>query len=289
MASTEGRRSFLLSITLSELSFIMFFLLMIISASVLQKTQQELAQEAQEKQSLQAEMQQLKRDSDVSFKRLQLLESRMMQAGGFATKPSGQQLDELFSKLQNAQVSDHLQQENAQLQAELNALKVYKQLIAALQAAGIKAQQPALQLQQLLQQVEQTQQAEQLLKGQVAYLQNKLQGNGLDHAPCWANPTTGDIEYLYNMTLYERSIKIVAAWPEHRAQEVLQIPNAQQLAGKVLTQQQFADYVKTIYAWSVAHECRHFVRIKDDPYTSKAAFKRQMLAIEAYFYKYLQR
>jgi len=47
--------------------------------------------------------------------------------------------------------------------------------------------------------------------------------------------------------------------------------------------------VAPLFAWSKAHNCRHFVRIKDDSKTSKEAFKRQMLAIEAYFYKYLER
>jgi len=67
------------------------------------------------------------------------------------------------------------------------------------------------------------------------------------------------------------------------------IPEAEKLVGKNLTQQQLQQRLKPILNWSKAHGCRHFVRIKDDQYTSKQAFKQQMLIIEDYFYKYLVR
>lgn len=285
MASSEGRRSFLLSITLSELSFIMFFLLMIISAAVLQSTKQQLEQET----SLLDAAMKAQQDYDENFKRLQLLESKLMQAGGFSAKLSEQQLDELFSRLQEAKAGADLRQANAKLQRELESLQHYKRLAKALERNGLQGKSPQKMVEKLLKQADKYQQEQQLLKGQMAYMQKKLRGNGLDHPPCWADPQSGTVEYLYSMTLYEQKIKIEAAWPEHRLADLHLIPGAKQLAGQSLTQQQLQQQVAPVFAWSKAHDCRHFVRIKDDRGTSKEAFKRQMLAVENYFYKYLQR
>ena len=289
MASTEGRRSFLLSITLSELSFIMFFLLMVVSASILQKTSLKLDQQIQQKNQLQAELVKARDESGQTFKRLQLLESRLMQAGGFSARPSSGQLDELFSRLQEATAGDELRQANTRLQRELESLKPYQHLAEVLGEKGEQYSSSQQVVEQLLQQVDSKEKEQQLLKGRVAYMQKKLQGNGLDHPPCWADPQSGAVEYLYSMTLYEHKIGIESAWPVHRLADLRLIPGAQQLVGQSLTVAQLQQQVKPVFAWSKTHDCRHFVRIKDDRHTSKEAFKRQMLAVEAYFYKYLQR
>ena len=289
MASYEGRRSFLLGITLNELSFIMFFLLMIISTVTLQKTNNKLEQEIQQKTRLQAEIIQAREDRELSFKRLQLLESRLIRAGGFSAKPSEQQLDEMFARMREVKTEDYLQQTNARLQSELQSLQRYKHLGEALERKGLLDESPVKIVEQLLQQVEKQQQQQQLLKGRVAYMQKKLKRDGLDHPPCWANPQTGAVEYLYKITLYQQRMLIEAAWPEHRKDDLRLIPGAEKLAGQSITVQQLKQRVKPVFDWSKAHECRHFIRIKDDKHTSKQAFKQQMLAIETYFYKYLER
>ncbi|BCG65436.1 MAG: hypothetical protein methR_P3275 [Methyloprofundus sp.] len=285
MASSAGRRSFLLGITLNELSFIMFFLLMLVSTATLQKTKQELADELEHTATLAAEIVNIKQSNEENFKRLQLLESSLMHAGGYAVPPTQTQLNQLFSKLSAASNTDSLTQTTAELQRQLQA---YQQLSKELEKQGL-ATDSASAIEQLLAQIQATQLEQQSLQGQVAYLQKKLKGNGLDHPPCWADAHTGAVEYLYAITLYEKQMHITAAWPKHRLTDLQSIPSARNLAGKTLTQAQLAQQVQPIFAWSKAHNCRHFVRIKDDQATSKAAFKQQMLAIEAYFYKYLQR
>jgi len=287
MATQEGRRSFLLGITLNELGFIMFFLLMIVSAATLQNTKLKLAHEIQQKAKLQAEID-AQQENEDNFKRLQLLESRLMQAVGFAAKPSEQQLDELFVRLQEAQAGIELQQANTQLKRELEALQDYKKLVEVLARNGLAEGSPQA-VEKLLNKAEAALQQQKTLEGRLAYMQKKLQANGLDHPPCWADAQSGAVEYLYNITLYENKMQIAAAWPDHRKADLRLIPSAEKLAGKTLTRQQLNDQIAPLFAWSKAHNCRHFVRIKDDSKTSKKAFKRQMLAIEAYFYKYLER
>ncbi len=285
MSSNASRRSFLLGITLNELSFIMFFLLMLVSTATLQKTKQALTAEQKTTTALKAEVLKIKQDKTDTFKRLQLLESRLMRAGGFSPPLNQQQLDQLFSKLSAATDNIPLAQKNTELNRKLHA---YQQLSQALKKQGI-ATDSATAIEQLITQMQASRHQQQSLQGQVAYLQKKLKGNGLDHPPCWADAKTGAVEYLYAITLYEQQIHIAAAWPQHRAHDLQHIPNAKKMAGKMLTLAQFEQYVKPIFAWSKAHSCRHFVRIKDDKATSKAEFKHKMLAIETYFYKYLQR
>ena len=287
MATQEGRRSFLLGITLNELGFIMFFLLMIVSAATLQNTKLKLADEIQLKAKLQAEID-AQQESEENFKRLQLLESRLMQAAGFSAKPSEQQLDELFTRLQEAQAGIELQQLNTQLKRELEALQDYKKLVDVLARNGLADGSPQA-VEKLLNKAEAVVQEQKTLKGRLAYMQKKLQANGLDHPPCWADAQSGAVEYLYSITLYENKMKIVAAWPEHRKADLRLIPGAEKLAGTTVTLEQLDRQVAPLFTWSKAHNCRHFVRIKDDSKTSKDAFKRQMLAVEAYFYKYLER
>jgi len=287
MATQEGRRSFLLGITLNELGFIMFFLLMIVSAATLQNTKLKLADEIQKKAKLQAEID-AQQENEDNFKRLQLLESRLMQAAGFATEPSEQQLNELFVRLQEAQAGIELQQTNTQLKRELEALQDYKKLVDVLARNGLADGSPQA-VEKLLNKAEAALQEQKTLEGRLAYMQKKLQANGLDHPPCWADAQSGAVEYLYNITLYENKMHITAAWSDHRKADLRLIPSAEKLAGNTVTVQQLDKQVAPLFAWSKAHSCRHFVRIKDDSKTSKEAFKRQMLAIEAYFYKYLER
>ena len=287
MATQEGRRSFLLGITLNELGFIMFFLLMIVSAATLQNTKLKLADEIQQKAKLQAEID-AQQENEDNFKRLQLLESRLMQAAGFATEPSEQQLNELFVRLQEAQAGIELQQTNTQLKRELEALQDYKKLVDVLARNGLADGSPQA-VEKLLNKAEAALQEQKTLEGRLAYMQKKLQANGLDHPPCWADAQSGAVEYLYSIILYENKMHISAAWPDHRKADLRLIPDAEKLAGTTVTLEQLDRQVAPLFAWSKAHNCRHFVRIKDDSKTSKEAFKRQMLAIEAYFYKYLER
>lgn len=284
MTSSEGRRSFLLGVTLNELSFIMFFLLMFISASTLQKVNEQLKQETEKRIKLQAEIAKTVLDKDATFKRLQLLESRLNQAGDFSSKPSEEELTQLFNQLKNIRKKNNFSQTHARLRAEIKALQEYKQLVDDLKRNGFENNV----LQQLTQ-LKQSAQELHTLKGRMIYMQKKLKNNGLDHPPCWVSAQNGAIEYLYTITLYEYQMEIEAAWPAYRQADLILIPGAEKLAGKNLDQSQLAYLVQPIFSWSKKHECRHFVRIKDDRNTSKQAFKQQMLVIENYFYKYLIR
>jgi len=288
MATNEQRRSFLLGITLNELSFVMFFLMMFISATTLQKTNTKLKQKTQQNKQLQAELIKEIKDQNQVFKRLQLLEARLIKAGNFSSRPTEQQMDQLFSRMRDENAKGDLEQQLAQLQGEVKSLQRYKLLDKIIMNSGL-ADSSFHKIEQVLQQEKKISQQLQLLKGRLAYSQKKLKNSGLGYPPCWADPQSGAVEYLYTITLYEQAMLIEAAWPDYRKVDLNLIPGAEKLVGQKLDQQQMRKLVKPIFNWSKAHECRHFIRIKDQKETSKQAFKQQMLVIEDYFYKYLVR
>lgn len=288
MSSYEVRSAFFFGITLNELSFIMFFLLMFISTTSLQTTNNKLEKEIKKKTDLQNEIKKIKSEQDESFKRLQLLENRLMKAGGFAVSPNEQQLNEMFSKLQVAKVAVELIQSNKRLQQKLQSLEHFKRLSETYEQSGLSDKLPKT-IDQLLTQTKKFKKQQLLLKERMAYVNKQLQGNGLDHPPCWANPSNGAIEYLYSITLYQNGMQFEAAWPEHRKADLDLMPGAEKLAGQHLTLGQLAQHLNPISDWSKHHDCRHFVRIKDHKHTSKQSYKQQLKGIESYFYKYLER
>lgn len=126
------------------------------------------------------------------------------------------------------------------------------------------------------------------LRGQNLNLRSKLasEGNGLDHPPCWADPKTGEIQFVYEITIAEDGVTVVKSWPESRAIEVSSKPYIDNGLGSYSKPQEFWTATERLYASSVEAECRHFVKVYDKA-SSKDAFKKYLLTIERHFYKLL--
>jgi|TARA_R100001440_G_scaffold8811_2_gene16652 hypothetical protein len=126
------------------------------------------------------------------------------------------------------------------------------------------------------------------LQGQNLNLRNKLNavGNGLDHPPCWADPNTGEIQFVYEVTIAESEIKVAKSWPETRAKEVGSKPFIAEGLGAYSEPKDFWIATRSLYESSIDAECRHFVKVYDKA-SSKDAFKRYLLTIERHFYKLL--
>lgn len=283
MGSYEGRRSFLLGMTLNELAFMMFFLLMLLSIATLHRKTEQLAQESQKNSELRQELSQAQQNLDQSFKRLALLESVVGRIGGLGPNASRELLDQAFQKLQTADPIDQLVGENSRLKAELQQIQTLQKQLQQIDPEAA----PSQTLKVLLEKSRTARQQRQNLQGQLQYLQRRLKGNGLDHPPCWA-ASDGAIQYLYRITIHRRRLTIERAWPDSRNDDIRSIPGASALPGQSLTLDAFSHNTATIYRWSLTHACRHFVRIRDEPQTSKDDFKKALLAIESVFYKYLE-
>ncbi|WP_031434257.1 hypothetical protein [Methylomarinum vadi] len=282
--SYEGRRSFLFGMTLNELAFMMFFLLMLLSTAALHDKSVELEQQKSKSNELERQIERTRQDLDASFKRLRLLEDMVGRITGLGRDASRELLEQAFAKLQAAGDLDRLAADNTRLRQELQELTQLRRQLQELQPDTA----PEQTLQELIEQSRNAQREQQDLRGQLHFLQQQLKGNGLDHPPCWADPDNGAIQYLYRITIHEQTVTVEAAWPDSRAADASRLPGAAELAGQTLSLGAFQAKAAPIFQWSKSHECRHFVRIHDDPNTSKKAFKTTLLTIESVFYKYLE-
>lgn len=111
-------------------------------------------------------------------------------------------------------------------------------------------------------------------------------GNGLVHPPCWADTKTGSIEFMFDVTIQEDSVVFARGWPESRNEQVIADPLILSVIGEYKINTEHLAKTRPIFEDSVKNNCRHFVRVSDKA-ISKDAFKKHLLAIEQHFYKRL--
>jgi hypothetical protein len=126
------------------------------------------------------------------------------------------------------------------------------------------------------------------MKGQNINLREKLSksGSGLDHPPCWADPDTGKIQYVFDAFISENKVEFKEAWPASRDKQAKSNPNINNIPGTYEKNIDIWRKTNGLYKESIAQECRHFVRIYDRA-QSKESFKIYMRGIENHFYKFL--
>lgn len=124
------------------------------------------------------------------------------------------------------------------------------------------------------------------LRGQVAYLKNRLDARGgRDWPPCWADEQ-GNIQFLFNVDLRPDTVTVTAAWPATRDADAKGLPGVAELMASPLTFQEFRAKVQPVFDWSKRHDpqCRHYVYLRNsipDATTSD----RARLMVEDFFYK----
>jgi len=102
------------------------------------------------------------------------------------------------------------------------------------------------------------------LRGQVAFLKNRLDARGgRDYPPCWADES-GKVEFLFAIELQSESIAVLPAWPARRQSDAQLLPGVSEILAGPLTHVGFAERMASILDWSKRQEpqCRHYVRLK---------------------------
>ena len=124
------------------------------------------------------------------------------------------------------------------------------------------------------------------LKGQIAFLQHKLDARGgIDFPPCWADPVSGKIQMLLFVELNDSGLVSTPDWPESRQQDALALPSIQAvLSKKTYGYGEFLQAVKPIFDLSKAKGCRFYVRMKNNV-TTGIESDRKRRSIENLFYK----
>ncbi|MEF9900419.1 MAG: hypothetical protein RR736_24725 [Pseudomonas sp.] len=123
------------------------------------------------------------------------------------------------------------------------------------------------------------------LKGQVQFLQNRLnKGKGGDLPPCWANEA-GRAEMLLTVYLKEDSLSFEPAWPATRKADAEALPNFTALmANTTRTYESFLQAARPISDLANQRECKFYVRLASQIQGAVMSDRRRLM-IESLFYK----
>lgn len=187
---------------------------------------------------------------------------------------------QLLSKLNDSSMT---QQDIIQYLSQ--AVELRKNIEAVL-GDNISEQERNEALQTFLQKIEENKVKENAdLRGQVAYLQRRLNANGgRDLPPCWADEETGKPEFLLHIDITQAGLKIQPAWNDKRAEDVGIIPGLSDLVNKTLPREKFVQLAAPIRTYTDEKQCRHYVYIKNHVNSLKL-FNNSRYAIEHVFYK----
>lgn len=123
------------------------------------------------------------------------------------------------------------------------------------------------------------------LRGQVAFLKNRLDARGgRDYPPCWADES-GKVEFLFAIEVKPDSVTVTRAWPPRREDAARALPGISEALGEH-SNRQFISSIQGIFNWSKKQdpECRHYVQLKSS-ISDAIQSDRSRLMVENYFYK----
>lgn len=124
------------------------------------------------------------------------------------------------------------------------------------------------------------------LRGQVAFLKNRLDARGgRDYPPCWADEN-GKVEFLFAVEVRQDSVLVTPAWPGRREGAARSLPGIEGVLAGPHSYQAFASKIQDIFNWSKSQdpECRHYVQLKSS-ISDAVTSDRARLMVENYFYK----
>ena len=124
------------------------------------------------------------------------------------------------------------------------------------------------------------------LRGQIAFLTSRPGGKGgRDYPPCWAEESTGKLQYLFAIDIRNEGLTIRAAWTEARDADAKLLPGITALlAHSPMTLTEFNAAMHGIDQSSKTKKCRHYVLLRNHV-RDLEVFNRYRYAVESYFYK----
>ena len=246
----ENRRNFL-NLTITEIILIILFLLMMVSAYLVQKSNRLERKLSEYKDALnQYEKEGIDKAQLVELSKLNKVIQDYKKDGKGDYSPS--ELAKIFNEVVLSK--DAVQQ-----------LKKANEELAQLKEANKK------------------------IKASREFYKTKYEKTGNDKPPCWPRkdePTNPD--YLYEAIINSTGIVLkstIDKYP-HRVQERAQLPLASIVEGVTIQPDDFLRQTSDIKKLSDQNECRHYILVYDQANNDKAHWKRMIGAIESNFYKY---
>lgn len=278
MDKLPQKDKFLLNVTLTELTFIIFLIFILLfsrkvfsltkNVDTVNKTNEELSQRLEEANKnytnslTQTELQrktinELSKNNDDLFKKLTLQES------------SVKKCEEFMNQFHEGDMSFTRLFDNEELLSEIKELKEDKS-----------------QLESKLKEFEKLGDCELVVIEAKSREKNLRRRCGNDWPACWSD-SEGRQEFIYAVTLNENDLTVEGIWPSHRNDDIEFIPNAKALPSNSMSLSDFGKNAEPILNWSKEKECRHYVKIIDNTApTSKVKYKRMKKIVEDYFYKF---
>jgi len=286
---SEERSNSVVEMSLTELAFIFFFILLTVSTWKISSAAEKLQTSEEEAQVLEQEVSQLSESLATASQVLSGSDNFDPQELFLELKAGRNATEQLEKALQEkTDAEEQLRELTDQLPSEYSReeltrqLREYQGIAQAIKDYGLDdPDKLSIAVTELMEQLNDA-------KGQNVNLRNKLVavGNGLDHPPCWADPETGSIQYVFDVIINEDSVEFKAGWPDSRDGQALNNPNISKIPGVFSDNSELWARTDGLFQESVSNSCRHFVRIYDHA-QSKKAFKNYLLGIENHFYKFL--
>lgn len=238
------RQQFLFGITVSEIAFILFFILLLFSFFAVSRLEKESSLEREGRAQA---VETLNRIGEAFGKGAEIDPDEVLMAlkkGAGAVEQAerqAQQLEELRTDHKRLQELEHsARQEAAKSKGQLQATR-----------------------------------------GQLANLTDWAKKG---HPPCWVLSEQGDIDFLFDVTMYgDETIQLARAASNIRDNEYFGLPSVPEITRGRMTLAEFEDLALPIYTAGQrsAPRCRHFVNLMFDDREACSYF----LVVEKYFYK----
>lgn len=278
-------------VSLNELAFLLFFLIVLISAIKLNNDRKVIEDKTEHNNHLEQQLQLTQYELDEAVSELKLVKDKLSEIFSAGRELDPDYLDKQISKLvsmeaANQQLADELSKTKEGLEKEKASSELLSQIQQALKDNGVDNPEA------LIKAYEKEVAKNKTLMGQYKNIERRLAGNGLDHPPCWANPDTGKPEYMFNVRIMPDRYELSAAWPLHRANEMQEIsPGVIDNLPNELQHDEFNQLALPILQHSKKQvpECRHFVMVQDSTITSKEEYKEGLSRVENFFYKLILR
>ena len=296
--SEKNDRVFQLSLT--EIAFLLVFLLMLLLGYMIFKLDQDLADTQQ----------QLTTGANLAAQQEALAAARAklkteLQSAG--SQNPDEVISKLLSQAELIQEREILRAQVADLDAQVSALTKVKAVLEKVAnetatrmkqqgqqvtpAAEAKLAKDLMDAYQQMNQASaaglpQVQKENADLRGQVAFLKGKLDARGgRDYPPCWADEHTGKVEFIFDIMMSTDGLTVSPAWPKNRTADALTFTTTTQLISpKKHPLSEFIQLANPIFADSKAKNCRHYVVLRSN-IADTATFNRYRYNVENMFYK----
>ncbi len=286
MAGQNNRSNFLFGLTLTELAFILFFILLFFSTLAVKEKEVSIDKIREEVEAYKNVFEAIPEFHEKSIEEKtewlkELVEKDKLNAKYQELMEKHKALEDSFNDL--AEVIPAIKDKS-----EVDKAEWLKELV---EKSTLVAKNEALneELAKIREKVVKIEKEMSGKKDLIARLEKKIKGlAGNRHPACWKDPRTKQPEYIYNIVLGENGITTHRGYKMYLQKEFLEIPGSQNIIDtQNLTIGEFKQKTKSVFDWSVKTakpECRHFVRIFDET-ESKESYKNPLRGIEHYFFK----